>query len=88
MTGEALGALARSLAAANPGRLVWGSDWPHPGAFLAGQAADALSPLHDVDDAADLDRLAGFLGDRQLFGRILADNPARLYGFDLTPGGA
>ena len=86
MAAESLAALARSLAAANPERLVWGTDWPHPGAFLAGQAADALSPLHDIDDAGDLDHLAAVLDDPALFGRILAGNPARLYGFDPLPG--
>ncbi|MGG5822413.1 amidohydrolase family protein [Falsiroseomonas sp. HW251] len=65
----AAGALARALAAAAPERLVWGTNWPHPN-------AEAIP-----DDAALLEALADWVPERALRQSILADNPARLYGF-------
>jgi predicted TIM-barrel fold metal-dependent hydrolase len=59
-----------TLVAAHPDNLVWGTDWPHP------------RPEGPTPEAAHLLEL--FLawtplpGERQA---ILADNPARLYGF-------
>jgi len=63
---------ARALAAARPDRLLWGSDWPHP--YIR---TNAQSP----DDVAMFAQLADWLPDDALRRRILADNPARLYGF-------
>jgi len=63
---------ARALAAACPDRLLWGSDWPHP--YIR---TKAQSP----DDAGMLAQLRQWIPDPALQRRILADNPARLYGF-------
>jgi 2-pyrone-4,6-dicarboxylate lactonase len=63
---------ARALVAARPDRLLWGSDWPHP--YIRSQAQ---SP----DDVAMFAQLADWIPDQALRRRILADNPARLYGF-------
>jgi predicted TIM-barrel fold metal-dependent hydrolase len=74
--------LARALIAANPERVVWGSDWPHPiGARRAGADRDAIEPFHQVDDGLALRRLAAWAGDALTLRRILVDNPARLYDF-------
>lgn len=62
--------LARAMVAAAPDRIVWGTDWPHPG-------ARALMPEDDV--LADL--LAQWVPDEQQRHKVLVDNPARLYGF-------
>jgi predicted TIM-barrel fold metal-dependent hydrolase len=55
----------------NPDRLVWGSDWPHP--------------LHDEFMPNDADLLELFYRytdkDQSLRQKILADNPAKLFGF-------
>lgn len=62
---------AQALVAANPERMVWGSDWPHP-------------ILHDKpmpDDGALVDLLADWAPDEAVRRRILVDNPAELYGF-------
>jgi predicted TIM-barrel fold metal-dependent hydrolase len=60
----------RALLAANPERLLWGSDWPH-----VHMSAD----MPDVGHLIDLfDR---WTGDETLRRQILVDNPALLYGF-------
>jgi 2-pyrone-4,6-dicarboxylate lactonase len=59
-----------ALVAANPDRLLWGSDWPH---LRMGDAAP---------DAAHLLRLfSSWIGDEGIEARILADNPQSLFGF-------
>lgn len=73
--------LARRFAAANPERLVWASDWPHTPAHSGQQThGDEELPYRDFDDAALLDLLARWVG-LEHSARILAANPARLYGF-------
>ncbi|MGG5811043.1 amidohydrolase family protein [Falsiroseomonas sp. CW058] len=58
------------LVAANPDRLLWGSDWPYV----------RMEPAPDA--GAMLDLALGWLGDAALARRVLVDNPARLFGFD------
>jgi predicted TIM-barrel fold metal-dependent hydrolase len=62
--------LVDALVAANPRRLVWGSDWPHT-------ELQGATP-HDADL---VDLLASWLPDPALLKRICVDNPAELYGF-------
>ncbi|GAA5165217.1 MULTISPECIES: amidohydrolase family protein [Amycolatopsis] len=57
-----------------PERVVWGTDWPHPVAFLRGETLP--------DDAALLDRLAVWLPDEADRERVLADTPTSLYWCD------
>ena len=73
----ALDALARSFLEAAPGRVVWGSDWPHA------TASAGLQPM--PDDARQLDRLEQWTGGGALFAQVLVRNPAALYGFDSLP---
>lgn len=74
--------IARALIAANPDRLVWGTDWPHIGGHAEAAAANAPSVIYrDLDAGALLDLLAEVVGDDATFRRILVDNPARLYGY-------
>lgn len=74
--------LARALIAANPDRMLWGSDWPHPGgANRTGALLAEIEPYHAIDDGAALDRLHGWADGVALAKRILVDNPARLYGY-------
>jgi predicted TIM-barrel fold metal-dependent hydrolase len=59
-----------ALATANPERLVWGSDWPHP--RVEG----------DMPDAGHLFELfQQWTPDQAVQQRILVANPAKLYGF-------
>jgi predicted TIM-barrel fold metal-dependent hydrolase len=71
--------LARALIAANPSRIVWGSDWPHPG--LPAKPLTAVNQPFDVDDGRLLNLLAEWAPDPAIRHRILVDNPRRLYGF-------
>jgi predicted TIM-barrel fold metal-dependent hydrolase len=58
---------------ANPGRILWGTDWPHGNNFKPGR----------VPNDGDLMSLLGeFAPDDATRRRILVDNPAALYGFD------
>ncbi len=62
---------ARDFVKAAPERLVWGSDWPHPG----------LSDDHKPDDALLFDLLSVWAPDEATRNRILVRNPEALYGF-------
>jgi 2-pyrone-4,6-dicarboxylate lactonase len=67
-------AVARRLLAARPDRLVWGSDWPH--VPLEG-GPDAP---REVDTPALLAALREWTAGGEALERVLAANPARLYG--------
>lgn len=75
-------ALAAPLIAANPDRMLWGSDWPHPGGgHKRGQSIEEIEPFFPEDDGKTLNLLADWAPDPALRRRILVDNPARLYDF-------
>ena len=61
--------LAQALMAAAPGQLIWGSDFPH------------LSFHDKVGTILLYNKLAEWAPDPAMRRRILADNPARLFGF-------
>ena len=67
----ALTPIARKLAAHAPGRLLWGSDWPHVN--MMGRA------MPNDGDLVDL--IAKWLPDAAVRKRVLVDNPAELFGF-------
>jgi predicted TIM-barrel fold metal-dependent hydrolase len=71
--------LAQALVAANPERVVWGSNWPHPG---RGPSPTALAPPYPNDDGRVLNLLPSWVPDAAVRKKILVDNPARLYGFE------
>jgi predicted TIM-barrel fold metal-dependent hydrolase len=62
--------IAQAFVKAAPERLVWGSDWPHPGL-----------PDNKPDDALLFDLLAEWAPDEATRNRILVQNPEALYGF-------
>lgn len=75
-------AFARALARANPDRIVWGTDWPHPGGNPdSRKGPDAIEPFRAEDDGSALDRIGRWLDDDALVTRMLVDNAARLYDF-------
>jgi predicted TIM-barrel fold metal-dependent hydrolase len=74
--------LARALIAANPDRILWGTDWPHPNSVTpAGQKPTEVTPLLQIDDGRLLNQLPVWAPDAAIRKRILVENPARLYGF-------
>ena len=66
-----IGVLAKALVERAPERLVWASNWPHP--LSRGGAMP--------EDAVLLDLLLDWAPDEKVRNRILAANPAELYGF-------
>jgi len=74
--------LARALIAANPERVLWGTDWPHPDSSpQPGRKPTDVFPLFSIDDGRILNQLPVWAPDAAQRKRILVDNPARLYGF-------
>jgi predicted TIM-barrel fold metal-dependent hydrolase len=63
-------AAAAELARAAPGRLIWGSDWPH-----------VMMKKPMPNDGALCDLLARWIPDAKTRTRILVENPVELYGF-------
>ena len=72
--------LARALIAANPERILWGTNWPHPNSG-SGRKPTELTPLFQVDDGLVLNLLPVWVPDAGVRRKILVDNPARLYAF-------
>jgi len=74
--------LARALIVANPDRIVWGTDWPHPDSVTPpGRKITDVTPLFQIDDGRLLNQLPVWAPDAAIRKNILVDNPARLYGF-------
>jgi predicted TIM-barrel fold metal-dependent hydrolase len=75
------GVIVRPLIDANPERMLWGTDWPHTGAWPGlPRLRDRPEPFHPVDDGQQLNLLGSWATPAELK-RILVDNPARLFGF-------
>jgi D-galactarolactone isomerase len=63
--------IAQAFVKAAPERLVWGSDWPHPG----------MPDNNKPDDSVLFDLLSVWAPDEATRNRILVQNPETLYGF-------
>jgi predicted TIM-barrel fold metal-dependent hydrolase len=72
---------ALALVEANPDRIVWGTDWPHPGGGGGPRSPEVVEPFFPIDDGRALNRLAEWIGEPARLRKILVDNPARLYDF-------
>jgi predicted TIM-barrel fold metal-dependent hydrolase len=74
--------LARALITANPERIIWGTDWPHPdSSTVPGRKPTDVAPLFQIDDGRLFNQLPVWAPDAAIRKTILVDNPARLYGF-------
>lgn len=80
--GAVMTTLARTLIRHQPERLLWGSDWPHPGG-RPGQPRlrDQVEAFNPINDGHALNRLAAWVDDAATLSQILSTNPARLYDF-------
>jgi predicted TIM-barrel fold metal-dependent hydrolase len=75
--------LAKALIAANPDRILWGTDWPHPDSVTPpGKKPTDVTPLLQIDDGRLLNQLPAWAPDAKIREKILVANPARLYGFE------
>jgi predicted TIM-barrel fold metal-dependent hydrolase len=72
---------AKALIAANPDRVVWGTDWPHPSTSTSGHLATEVTPRLEIDDGRLFNQIPFWAPDPQIRRKILVDNPARLYEF-------
>ena len=73
--------LAKALIGANPQRMLWGSDWPHPASPVAHRPVTDITPLWQVDDGRIFNQLPVWAPDAAVRKTILVENPAKLYGF-------
>jgi predicted TIM-barrel fold metal-dependent hydrolase len=74
--------IAQTLIGANPDRILWGTDWPHPNSVTPpGRKPTEVTPLFQIDDGRQLNQLAVWAPSAALRKKILVDNPTRLYGF-------
>jgi 2-pyrone-4,6-dicarboxylate lactonase len=62
--------MAHALIDAAPGRIMWGTDWPHPNKYLA-----------NPNDGDLVDAFGDWVGDDAMRRRIMVDTPAAFYGF-------
>ena len=73
---------AKAFIEANPDRVLWGSDWPHPDSTpYPNRKPSDIMPLYPIDDGRLLNQLPVWAPDPAIRKKILVDNPARLYGF-------
>lgn len=74
--------LAQALIVANPQRVLWGTDWPHPDSSrVPNRRVSDIAPLLQIDDGRLLNQLPLWAPNAKVRRTILVENPARLYGF-------
>jgi predicted TIM-barrel fold metal-dependent hydrolase len=66
---------AKGFIAANPDRVLWGTDWPHPDTTPSPKISKPLP----IDDGRLFNQLAVWAPDPQARQKILVENPTRLY---------
>jgi len=75
--------LVVSMAQTNVDRLIWGSDWPHTGAWPGiALTPDVINEFHPIDDGHAANRIRKWLGNEAWQQKMLVQNPAVLYGFE------
>ena len=79
-TYEEMKPFAQALIQANPERVLWGTDWPHPGKPGLVAATEITTP-YVVDNGRMLNLFAQWVPDTSIRKKVLVDNPAKLFGF-------
>jgi predicted TIM-barrel fold metal-dependent hydrolase len=76
--------IAKTLIECAPDRVIWGSNWPHTSGST--RKADAkptdIEPFRKEDDGYNLGLVKSWAPDAGLRQQLLAENPARLFGFN------
>jgi predicted TIM-barrel fold metal-dependent hydrolase len=72
--------LAGAFIAANPGHILWASDWPHTNRD-PGKEHTQVSAYRRIDPASLLAGIYDWLSGEALLRKVLVDNPAALYRF-------
>jgi predicted TIM-barrel fold metal-dependent hydrolase len=73
---------AEALIDANPDRMLWGTDWPHPfppKGYV--RTPEKIEKFHNEDNLAAIGRLVKWARTPEVARKILVDNPARVYDF-------
>jgi predicted TIM-barrel fold metal-dependent hydrolase len=70
---------AKSLIGARPDRMLWGTNWPHPGATRG--PITQISPYQKVDNPKLVTAFMDWCPDAAMRKMILVDTPAKLYRF-------
>ena len=73
--------IAHALIDANEDRVVWASNWPHPGGQPGARKIDVVEAFRREDDGVALERVRRWVRDPHRWQKLLVDNPGRLYGF-------
>jgi predicted TIM-barrel fold metal-dependent hydrolase len=71
----------KALLKAAPDRSLWGSDWPHTPPHEEHKGGAVISPYRPLRYETLVDQFIADTGSEQLAECILAENPARIYGF-------
>jgi len=76
-------ALAKALISTNVDRLVWGTDWPHPGGAKPGHKrnVEEIEAFQAINDGSALNRLSTWTNTASELTKILVTNPSVLYDF-------
>jgi predicted TIM-barrel fold metal-dependent hydrolase len=71
---------ARAMIAANPDRVLWGSDWPHTQRHHTRKGNDptAIEPFQQIDNGAWIESLSRWMSQEQWL-KMWVLNPRRLY---------
>ncbi len=72
--------LARALIAARADRMLWGTNWPHPG-NREGRSVSEITPYQKVDNLRLVKAFQEWCPDGAIRKMILVDTPTRLYRF-------
>ena len=70
-----------ALLTAAPDRCLWGSDWPHTPPHDEHMGSGVVLPYRTLRYESLVDEFIAAINSDELADRILAHNPARLYGF-------
>jgi predicted TIM-barrel fold metal-dependent hydrolase len=78
-----LAPLVRTLVAAGPDQLMWGSNWPHTSGHTrdVGHKAGDIEPFRYEDDAHTLALTQSRVGSAQAWDRLMVTIPAQVFGF-------